>query len=306
MKIQAINNNTFKGLFTDKSKQNNNEWLMEYRPYSWELDKYTSRPKMELKEHVDIKANKLPDNEEIYTKAYGSEPERSKDILGTESYYKYPSYIMNGKMRSTITVKEPLNREDSLKVYLEKMNKFRTKKEQEQKILGNLSNYDIDKNYKTFREYSNAYEEAFFSHRDEKNGMDNSAKRLHESANKLFKQATAYVNMTESLKETDKTINEIKIELDTIDKAKKEGKVIDISIRSGEDPDAPLKNYVANKTYDDVLNENFLLILPAIAIRFKDMIGKLSNNGAFYKNNQKAFADNLVQYAKSHIKNAIK
>ena len=64
MKIQAINNNTFKGLFTDKSKQNNNEWLMEYRPYSWELDKYTARPKMELKEHVDIKANKLPDNEE--------------------------------------------------------------------------------------------------------------------------------------------------------------------------------------------------------------------------------------------------
>ena len=33
-------------------------------PYSWELDS-NAKPKMALKEHLDIKADKLPDNEEI-------------------------------------------------------------------------------------------------------------------------------------------------------------------------------------------------------------------------------------------------
>ena len=46
MKIQAINTNTnFKGLFTDKSAQNNGNWRMEYRrtagkaiiPEKWQI-----------------------------------------------------------------------------------------------------------------------------------------------------------------------------------------------------------------------------------------------------------------------------
>ena len=52
MKIQAINTNTnFKGLFTDKSAQNNGNWRMEYQPYSWESN---NTGKMANKERIDI------------------------------------------------------------------------------------------------------------------------------------------------------------------------------------------------------------------------------------------------------------
>lgn len=305
MKIQAINNNSFKGLFTDKSKQNNNEWLMEYRPYSWELDS-NAKPKMALKEHLDIKADKLPDNEEIYSKAYGSEPERSKDILGTESYYRYPDHIMNGKMRSTITVAEPLNREESLKVYLEKMNKFRTQKEQEQKILGNFSFREIESKYRSFNSASADYEDAIIFKQDEKDRMSNATRGMYGAAEKLYRQANAYAKMTESLKQTDKTISDIKTELNTIETAKKEGKVIDISVRTGIDPDAPLKNYINNKTFDEANNENMLLILPAAVLLLKDIVGRFAYNSSFYKANQKAFADQIIHTVKSNIRNAIK
>ena len=36
MKINAINNTNFRGLFTDKSSQNGSNWKMEYSPYAWE------------------------------------------------------------------------------------------------------------------------------------------------------------------------------------------------------------------------------------------------------------------------------
>ena len=98
MKIQAINTNTnFKGLFTDKSAQNNGNWRMEYQPYSWESN---NTGKMANKERIDIYANMLPDNEEIYTKNKGYYAETSGDILGTTSYYK----TYDGRMLSLIHI----------------------------------------------------------------------------------------------------------------------------------------------------------------------------------------------------------
>ena len=65
MKINAINNTNFRGLFTDKTAQNGGNWRMEYSPYSWESN---NSSKMANKKKIDVYASSLPDNEEIYTK----------------------------------------------------------------------------------------------------------------------------------------------------------------------------------------------------------------------------------------------
>ena len=62
MKVNVINNTNFKGLFIDKTKENNGNWRMEYRPYSWEMKndgEYIMAPQTEW----DLFSDKLPDNE---------------------------------------------------------------------------------------------------------------------------------------------------------------------------------------------------------------------------------------------------
>ena len=71
MKINAITNTSFKGLFTDRTQENNGNWRMEYRPYSWEN-------KMVPKTKIDVFSSVLPTNEEIYIG--GGQRESSKDI----------------------------------------------------------------------------------------------------------------------------------------------------------------------------------------------------------------------------------
>lgn len=306
MKIQAITNNSFKGLFTDKSKQNNNEWLMEYRPYSWELEKYSAKPKMALKEHLNLYSIKLPDNEEIYTKETATEPALSKDILGTVSYYKYPDNIMYGKMRSTITVAEPMNREDSLRVYLKKMETFRTQKEQEQRNLAYISTYAIEDNYNDFLKYSDKYDGSVFNRRPEKDGMVRSTRGLYESARNLFEQASNYIKMTTSLKETDEVIKQIKSELTMIEQAKENGNIIDVSVRTGDDPDMPLKNYLADKKYEDLLNSNALLILPTAAILLKNIVSNLNYFAGYLKNKPKLYNERLVSEIRANMALMIK
>ena len=129
MKINAISNTNFKGLFTDKSAQNGGNWKMEYSPYAWEAKYFKIDSKMANQENIDIFGTCLPDNEKIYTNENGKKS--AKDILGTEFYYEYE----NGKVRKTITEVPAMNRENSLKVYNKKLDKFlKMKKDKSEEI----------------------------------------------------------------------------------------------------------------------------------------------------------------------------
>ena len=121
MRIQAINNNNFKGLFTDKHVENGGNWRMEYQPYSWESN---NQGIMAPKEQLDILSSHLPDNEEIYKETTsGGEViyKSSRDILGTQSYYHD---VKHDIMRRSIEEMPAMSREDSLKVFLSKLNTF--------------------------------------------------------------------------------------------------------------------------------------------------------------------------------------
>ena len=118
MKINVISNTNFRGLFTDKSAQNGGNWKMEYSPYSWESKNFKLDSTMADQGDVDILGTCLPDNEKIYTEQNGRKS--AKDILGTEFYYEYD----NGKVRKTITEVPAMNRQDSLRVYNSKLEKF--------------------------------------------------------------------------------------------------------------------------------------------------------------------------------------
>ena len=54
MKINAINNTNFKGLFTNKSSQNGGNWKMEYSPYAWESRNWYNLSKMDIQRDIDI------------------------------------------------------------------------------------------------------------------------------------------------------------------------------------------------------------------------------------------------------------
>ena len=168
-----------------------------------------------------------------------------------------------------------MNREESLKVYLEKMKKFRIQKEQEQKILGNFSFNEIQSKYDYFTSASFDYEQAFIFKQDEKDRMTTHARSMYDAAQKLYKQTTAYVDMTETLKQTDKIISNIEIELETINAGKKAGNLIDISVRSGNNPDAPLKEYLAGKNMSDLENSSKILILPAAILTVKEIASNI-------------------------------
>ena len=118
MKINAINNTNFRGLFTDKSSQNGGNWKMEYSPYAWESPNGYNLSKMDTQRDIDIFGTVLPDNEKIYTENYNRKS--AKDILGTEFYYE----TYDGRVRKTITEVPAMNREDSLRVYNSKLQKF--------------------------------------------------------------------------------------------------------------------------------------------------------------------------------------
>ena len=121
MKIQTINNQiSSKGIYIDRSKENNGNWKMAYKPYSWELDT-NAKPYIAPKEQIDMYASSLPTNEEFYTAIENAKPAVSKDIYGTISYYQYPAHINNGKMRRDVIQEEAMGREESLEVYVKKL-----------------------------------------------------------------------------------------------------------------------------------------------------------------------------------------
>lgn len=243
MKIQAINTNTnFKGLFTDKSAQNNGNWRMEYQPYSWESN---NTGKMANKERIDIYANMLPDNEEIYTKNKGYYAETSGDILGTTSYYK----TYDGRMRRTIDEMPAMNREDSLKVLDKKLGKFLEQKQELRKELE--ANFDrqtfaIRSSSDNYNIASYELDNTFWTKKNIKNNMDNAARELKNNADIMYQNSQNYIKLMGSIDAVRQTKENGQKEIKQIEELRKSGKLIDISRRDIPNPNEALKQALAD------------------------------------------------------------
>ena len=243
MKIQAINTNTnFKGLFTDKSAQNNGNWRMEYQPYSWESN---NTGKMANKERIDIYANMLPDNEEIYTKNKGYYAETSGDILGTTSYYK----TYDGRMRRTIDEMPAMNREDSLKVLDKKLGKFLEQKQELRKEL----EANFDRQTLAIRSSSDNYniasyelDNTFWTKKNIKNNMDNAARELKNNADIMYQNSQNYIKLMGSIDAVRQTKESGQKEIKQLEELRKSGKLIDISRRDIPNPNEALKQALAD------------------------------------------------------------
>ena len=286
MKINPISShNSFKGLFVDKSKEVG-DWRMEYHPYSWETEKRLSnglwdekKSIMAVKEKIDFTSPKLPDNEEIYIPAKDSKPSISKDILGTVSYYEYPSNIKNGEKGCDITVMEPLNREESVKVFMKKQEKFKEMKFDRLKEIREtlIQNKRREMGNKKDKFWSNFSEIGSIS--SLLNGSKSAASRIgNELSMDMYyynNYIDEYMNIAESLKELDDLQGTMKDELKLIGEAKQKGNIVDISKRHCPDPNKPLWDDLVNllkKNTDEILSSQKLVLLPHKSVKMVDLL----------------------------------
>ena len=247
MKINAISNTNFKGLFTDKSAQNGGNWKMEYSPYAWEAKYFKIDSKMADQENIDIFGTCLPDNEKIYTNENGKKS--AKDILGTEFYYEYE----NGKVRKTITEVPAMNREDSLKVYNKKLDKFlKMKKDKSEEMKKEVS--DITKPfdsrseefYERVDDMKNSYFGRTYYLKSSAEVMDRVFTKMRDSAEILAKKFDEYATLRDSMDYVKHYISENKAEIELLEEKRKSGKLIDISRRDVYDPNQALWKALQN------------------------------------------------------------
>lgn len=239
MKINAINNTNFRGLFTDKTAQNGGNWRMEYSPYSWESN---NSSKMANKKKIDVYASSLPDNEEIYTK-FENGGENSKDILGTESYYKHS----DGKMRRTITEVPSMNREESLKVQNKKYDAFLDmKKDEFRRLRGNVTDVTekVDNSITNFRRYADDIPLGFFAaaydRRQAVNQMSKEFNTVVDSAKNAYTNFLDYDKLRISADNVRSVQKRNAEEIEKLADLRKSGRLIDISRRDIADADKPL------------------------------------------------------------------
>ena len=248
MKINAISNTNFRGLFSNKSAQNGGNWRMEYSPYAWESKNgWEIDSKMANQNNIDIFGTCLPDNEKIYTEKNGKKS--AKDILGTEFYYEYN----NGKVRKTITEIPAMNREDSLKVYNNKLEKFlemkKEKAESMEKAVANATQ-NLDDDAETFYtradDLKNSYFGRSYSTEDSSKVMENKFNKVKDSLEDVTKQFKDYANLRDSSDRVKQRIYDNENEINLLSQKRKAGKLIDISRRDIYDPNKALWSALQN------------------------------------------------------------
>ena len=285
MKINAINKINFKGLFIDKSNENKGNWLMEYRPYSWELEnnlKHAEAPQTEW----DIYSSKLPDNEKKFTDYTGGLPEEecksgnkfSHDILGTKFYDV--NYSRDYR-KEKITVGEAMNREESLKVYNKKLKVFMQMKKDLMKtqteILPN-SMEKVEKMTELFDERSSDLKKSYLAR---SYAIESSSRKMDEQFNGVKSLAINtingfqnYVKLNNSLNDVQKLYNKNQAEIQLLESSRKSGNLIDISVRGKFDP---------NKSLWDALQDlksavGKIIALPHKTIAVKELMEMIGRN----------------------------
>ena len=306
MRIQAITNTDFKGLYTDKSAQNRGDWKVEYQPYSWEkADMYNFGTAPQ--EEWDILASSLPDNEKHFTETrprkydfYPKEGREScRDILGTEFYYHD---FETKKMRNVIDHKEALNLEESLNVLNKKLARFLDLKEEEMESLESIFKNDkeiLDKHSGNFDYYSGDYDQGILARINDKKynkqKMVEYKNGLKEKADTMFDNIQKYISIrNSSIQVKEKRLN-IEQEIAKINKAKNSGNLIDISQR--------VYVYDPNKKLWDALHnvqmaKNKLIALPHRTISVREILNEIRANVIASDIPEKAikYIDILIKY----------
>ena len=198
-------------------------------------------------DNIDIFGTCLPDNEKIYTEKNGKKS--AKDILGTEFYYEYN----NGKVRKTITEVPAMNREDSLKVYDNKLEKFleikKEKAESMEKAVANATQ-NLDDDAETFYsradDLKNSYFGRSYSTEDSSRVMENKFNKVKDSLEDVTKQFKDYANLRDSSDRVRQYIYDNEKEISLLSEKRKAGKLIDISRRDIYDPNKALWQAMQN------------------------------------------------------------
>ena len=284
MKIQAINVN-FKGLFTDRSKENKGNWKMEYSPYSWErAGRGCEAPfKMADQESFSTLDTCLPDNEKIYVSENVNHynktgQEYCTDILGTKFYYcDFDKNIL----RNRITEVPAMNLEDSLLTQTKKLNVFM---EMQKEKLAEFKNEfkkhadELNKANNNFFEYSWDYDKGLFErdrNRDEnKNGMANSHRRYRDTVNSAKGTFEEYAHLRNSIDSVNAKIIDNQKELNILQEARLTGNLIDISRRDIEDPNKLLWQALQNVKEAS----GKIIALPHKTLAVKELLKQLGSN----------------------------
>ena len=273
MKINAISNTNFKGLFTDKSAQNGGNWKMEYSPYAWESRNWYNLSKMDIQRDIDIFGTVLPDNEKIYTDKYGRKS--AKDILGTEFYYE-----QDGKIRKTITEVPAMNRENSLKVYNRKLQKFLEMKSQKMDAIAeairNIPNgfYDMSSKFnERADDIKKMYIRRVYSLEGSSDVMSEQYNKMRNSAMNAVDQFETYKNLNESKDYVKNHIAENDKEIALLSEKRKAGKLIDISRRDIYDPNK--KFWEALQNMKEAADK--FVALPHKTISVKEILKKIGD-----------------------------
>lgn len=273
MKINAINNTNFKGLFTNKSSQNGGNWKMEYSPYAWESRNWYNLSKMDIQRDIDIFGTVLPDNEKIYTDKYGRKS--AKDILGTEFYYE-----QDGKIRKTITEVPAMNRENSLKVYNRKLQKFLEMKSQKMDAIAeairNIPNgfYDMSSKFnERADDIKKMYIRRVYSLEGSSDVMSEQYNKMRNSAMNAVDQFETYKNLNESKDYVKNHIAENDKEIALLSEKRKAGKLIDISRRDIYDPNK--KFWEALQNMKEATDK--FVALPHKTISVKEILKKIGD-----------------------------
>lgn len=294
MKVQAIQNTNFKGLFTDKSAQNGGNWRMEYQPYSWEVKVYQlwhHKPDFGMSPQVDLDmfADTLPDNEKQYfathprKNSWDSERgvEECKDIFDTKFYYQDFS---RGIIRKTITELPAMDRENSLIVLNKKLAAFVKMKLDLMKH--KTDDMDIaeriNDSSRRYNEQSADVKKGYFSR---KSMLEYSYRTMDEEFNYVKDKALTtaanfqdYVKLNQSIKKVKQQIQDNEAEIKLLKASRKSGNLIDISRRDIYDPNKALWDSIQEMIRTKTLETSKKLVaLPHRAISMQEIIKALGN-----------------------------
>ena len=120
MRIQPIFNSNFKGKNTYNT-YDNGKWSVVYNPYCWEGG---NKSTIEPARYLDILSSELPNNEQMSVATFRGDvmqKEVFSDILGINTS------IYDGikdEFRGGVINGPSMNREESIKVYIKKLQKF--------------------------------------------------------------------------------------------------------------------------------------------------------------------------------------
>lgn len=290
MRINAINNTNFKGLFTNKSTSDN--WKIEYSPYSWEQN---NTSKMTPKKQFSIYSSTLPDNEEIFTLGtYPNFRDSSTDILGTESYFEDKT---TGKIRKTITEVPAMNREDSLTVINKKLNKFLDIKNNEMSTISkSIENVkkSIQNSEERFNRFYNDSKEGYFNRNyslaTSRETMKEEFNNVRNNAVDLYNKLNNYKLLNDSSENVKKIISNNQSEIDLLKKLRSNNKLIDISKRDIYDPNKALWEALQNVR---VALEKFVC-LPHKTISVKEIMAAIGNPENNIVNKAIRYVDDLI------------